>query len=97
MKCKEGVRYVEIQMAGCDADEDVTDQEMREFQRKMYECCTAILKDYAENCVFDASADEKIYDVGFIFFQYIALHTSTARFSILSRITSIWPVSSFSK
>ena len=61
MKCKEGVRYVEIQMAGCDADEDVTDQEMREFQRQMYECCTAFLKDYAENCVFDASADEKIY------------------------------------
>lgn len=59
MKCKEGVRYVEIQMAGCDADEDVTDQEMREFQRQMYECCTAFLNDYAENCVFDASADEK--------------------------------------
>lgn len=72
MKCKEGVRYVEIQMAGCDADEDVTDQEMREFQRQMYECCTAFLKDYAENCVFDASADEKIYDVGLIFFQYMA-------------------------
>ena len=58
MKCKEGVRYVEIQMAECDADEDVTDQEMREFQRQMYECCTAFLNDYAENCVFDASADE---------------------------------------
>ena len=72
MKCKEGVRYVEIQMAECDADEDVTDQEMREFQRQMYECCTAFLNDYAENCVFDASADEKIYDVGLIFFQYMA-------------------------
>ena len=48
------------------------DQEMREFQRQMYECCTAFLKDYAENCVFDASADEKIYDVGLIFFQYMA-------------------------
>jgi len=72
MKCKEGVRYVEIQMAGCDADEDVTDQEMREFQRQMYECCTAFLRDYAENCVFDVSADEKIYDVGLIFFQYMA-------------------------
>ena len=49
MKCKEGVRYVEIQMAGCDADEDVTDQEMREFQRQMYECCTAFLNDYAKH------------------------------------------------
>ena len=40
---------------------------VREFQRQMYECCTAFLKDYAENCVFDVSADEKIYDVGLIF------------------------------
>ncbi len=72
MKCKEGVRYVEILMSEGDMDEDVTDQEMREFQRQMYECCVVFLKDHAQNCVFDVSADEKIYDVGLIFFTYMA-------------------------
>ena len=72
MKCREGVRYVEIQMAECNAKEDISDQEMREFQRSMYESCTAYLKEHAPNCVFDMSADEKIYDVGLIFFAYMA-------------------------
>lgn len=76
MKCREGVRYVEIQMAECDSDEDVTDQEMREFQRQMYECCVSFLKEHAQNCVFDVSADEKIYDVGLIFFAYMAKEAS---------------------
>ena len=67
MKCREGVRYVEIQMAECNAKEDISDQEMREFQRSMYESCTAYLKEHAPNCVFDMSADEKIYDGGLIF------------------------------
>lgn len=76
MKCREGVRYVEIQMAESGADEDVTDQEMREFQRQMYECCVSFLKEHAQNCVFDVSADEKIYDVGLIFFHYMAEEVS---------------------
>ena len=72
MKCREGVRYVEIQMAESGNEEDISDQEMREFQRSMYESCIAYLKEYALNCVFDMSADEKIYDVGLIFFAYMA-------------------------
>lgn len=72
MKCREGVRYVEIQMGGCDEEDDITDKEMREFQRQMYECCISFLKEHAENCVFDVAADEKIYDVGLIFFEYMA-------------------------
>ena len=52
MKCREGVRYVEIQMAESGNEEDISDQEMREFQRSMYESCIAYLKEYALNCVF---------------------------------------------
>ena len=72
MKCREGVRYVEIQMAECDADEDITDKEMREFQRMLYDGCVSYLKEHSSNCVFDVSADEKIYDVGLILFVYMA-------------------------
>lgn len=40
MKCKEGVRYVEIQMAGCDADEDVTDRRCANSKDR---CMNAVL------------------------------------------------------
>ena len=69
IRCGEGVRYVEIQMAESGMDEEVTDQDMREFQKALYECCVTFLKEYASNCVFDVSADEKIYDVGVILFD----------------------------
>ena len=72
MRCREGVRYVEIQMAESGMDEEVTDQDMREFQKTLYECCVAFLKEHASNCVFDVSADEKIYDVGVILFDYMS-------------------------
>ena len=72
MRCREGVRYVEIQMAESGMDEEVTDQDMREFQKALYECCVAFLKEHASNCVFDVSADEKIYDVGVILFDYMS-------------------------
>ena len=71
IRCREGVRYVEIQMAESGMDEEVTDQDMREFQKALYECCVTFLKEYASNCVFDVSADEKIYDVGVILFDYM--------------------------
>ena len=63
MKCREGVRYVEIQMAESGNEEDISDQEMREFQRSMYESCIAYLKEYALNCVFDVSSEEMAYDL----------------------------------
>ena len=72
IRCREGVRYVEIQMAESGMDEEVTDQDMREFQKALYECCVAFLKEHASNCVFDVSADEKIYDVGVILFDYMS-------------------------
>ena len=72
IRCREGVRYVEIQMAESGMDEEVTDQDMREFQKALYECCVTFLKEYASNCVFDVSADEKIYDVGVILFDYMS-------------------------
>ena len=72
IRCREGVRYVEIQMAESGMDEEVTDQDMREFQKTLYECCVAFLKEHASNCVFDVSADEKIYDVGVILFDYMS-------------------------
>ena len=72
IRCREGVRYVEIQMAESGMDEEVTDQDMREFQKALYECCVAFLKEHASNCVFDVSADEKIYDVGLILFDYMS-------------------------
>ena len=72
MRSGEGVRYVEIQMETKEQLEEITEKEMRVFQRKMYAACIEFLKEDADHCFFDVSVDEKIYDIGFLFFDYMA-------------------------
>ena len=46
-------------------DESI-EKDMRNFQRELYQCCIEFLKEDANHCVFDVSANEKIYDIGLI-------------------------------
>lgn len=72
MDCTQGVRYVEIQMEEIFDEEGSTDQEMRVAQRTLYHLCMEYLKEDSDLCVFDVSVNEKIYDVGFLYFDRVA-------------------------
>lgn len=72
MRCEKGVRYVEIQMEDALDEEETTDGEMRVLQRKLYNICMDYLKEDVNLCVFDVSVNEKIYDIGLLFFDYVA-------------------------
>ena len=67
MKDTQGIRYVEIQKEQPNNLEEQSDKDLRNFQRELYDCCREFLKEDAKHCVFDVSADEKIYDIGFVY------------------------------
>lgn len=72
MECTKGVRYVEIQMEESFDEEGAADRDMRVAQRKLYDLCREYLKEDANLCVFDVSVNEKIYDIGFLYFDRVA-------------------------
>ena len=72
MKNIEGVRYVEIQKAQSEEMDESIEKDMRNFQRELYQCCIEFLKEDANHCVFDVSANEKIYDIGFVYSENLA-------------------------
>ena len=72
MRCEGGARYVEIQVEQFPAGDEILDSDMRSLQRKMYESCVAFLGADSAHCVFDVSVNEKVYDIGFIFSDYMA-------------------------
>ncbi|WP_287714596.1 response regulator transcription factor [Blautia sp.] len=71
--CFEGsIRYVEIELNENLLDEEIADEEKRTYQRRLSEVCADYLGDYADHCVFDVSGKENIYDIGFVYCDYIA-------------------------
>ncbi|MDD5936352.1 MAG: response regulator [Clostridiales bacterium] len=71
LRFEESGRYVEIEIDWTEEDE-ISDAEKRGYQRKLFDVCIEYLKDNSNHCVFDASGQEKVYDVGFIFCDYMA-------------------------
>lgn len=72
MRCDGAARYVEIQMNNEPVEDDELDGDLRGWQRKMYDSCVTFLGENAPHCVFDVSVNEKVYDIGFIFSEYMA-------------------------
>lgn len=72
MKLSEGVRYIGIQLEGLELSEDLTDEDKRTCQRKLYEYCLDYLGEDRNHCIFDVSGSDKIYDIGFIYCDYMA-------------------------
>lgn len=68
------VRYIEIQLDGMEMADDLTDEDKRGYQRKLYQCCLDYLDTDGAHCVFDVSGNEKIYDIGFVFCKYMSEH-----------------------
>ncbi len=71
LRFEESGCFVEIEIDWSEEDE-VSDLEKRKYQRKLFDTCLEYLKDDANHCVFDVSGHEKIYDVGFLFCDYMA-------------------------
>lgn len=72
MRLSDGVRYVDITY--CDMNEDdVQDDDMqRRLYRSLYEACSELLGEDETHAIFDASQDEKVYDAGFIYCDFMA-------------------------
>ena len=70
MQISEGVRYVDIELftPGDDCEDGVA----REKQRELYGACCEWLSEDGNHAVFDVSHDEKSYDIGFIYCDYMA-------------------------
>lgn len=72
MQLSDEVRYIEIELDGLELSEDITDEEKRGYQRKLYQYCLDYLEKDSSHCVFDVSGNEKIYDIGFVYCGYMA-------------------------
>ena len=71
-QCVINVRYIEIELAENMFDEEMSDDEKRACQRKLFDICMEYLGEYADHCVFDVSGSEKIYDIGFLYCDFMA-------------------------
>lgn len=72
MRLSEGIRYIDIELYTPIEKDDFEEGEMRKRQRKLYQSCVELLKEDEGHCIFDVSYDEKSYDIGFIYCDYMA-------------------------
>jgi len=64
------VRYVQIVLDDTKMEE-YSDEEFRSYQRMLFHASTDFLKDESSHCIFDVSNDEKTYDIGFIYCDFM--------------------------
>ncbi len=72
MRFDGSIRYIEIELAEDMLDEEFSDEEKRACQRKLAEICIEYLGSNADHCIFDVSGSEKIYDIGFVYCDFMA-------------------------
>ena len=71
--------YVQIEMDETQHKEEISDSERREYQRKLYDACIEFLKVDSLHAVFDVTGYERVYDIGFIFCDYMAEEKGISR------------------
>lgn len=72
MKLSEGVRYIDLEPCELTEVQEQEERELRQVQRKLYQACLDYLKEDSTHCIFDVSRNEKNYDIGFIYCDYMA-------------------------
>ncbi len=72
MHLSEGIRYIDIEFYDLKEAEEQEDGELRQLQRRLYQACMDYLKEDDVHCIFDVSQDEKSYDIGFLYCDYMA-------------------------
>lgn len=73
VRFSEGVRYVDVAYAGLPEEDAQDDRLQRGIYRELYHALREVLGEDEKHAVFDASQDEKMYDAGFIYCDYMAL------------------------
>lgn len=72
MQLSEGVRYVDIEFCDMMELEEHEEGELKSLQRRLYQTCLDFLREDEGHCIFDVSSDEKSYDIGFLYCDYMA-------------------------
>ncbi len=88
MHLSDGVRYIDIQLMDAMNPEDVEDMETRSRQRKLYQGCSEFLKEDEAHCILDVSSEGNIYDVGFIYCDYMAAKNDCTEKEYLEKLLS---------
>lgn len=70
MRLSEGIRYIDIEIL--EAYEEWEDGAARQLQRDLYRICQELLQEDSAHIIFDVSHNEKSFDIGFIFCDYMA-------------------------
>lgn len=70
MQISDGVRYIDIEPA--EAMDEWDDGAARTLQRELYGACEELLMEDSNHAIFDVSHDEKSYDIGLIYCDYLA-------------------------
>lgn len=71
MQHSAGVRYVDIELGETETEEE-EESVRRANQRQLYQACQTLLKEDSAHVIFDVSHDEKNYDIGFLYCDYMA-------------------------
>ena len=84
MNLSDSVRYVYLEPYNIGDMSEQEDGEYRLIQRKLYQACQDFLKEDSSHCFFDVSWNEKNYDIGFIYCDYMAKNRAISEVEYLS-------------
>lgn len=83
MRLSEGVRYIDIEIA--EPYEEWEDGAARQLQRNLYRICLELLQEDSAHAIFDVSHNEKSFDIGLIFCDYMAAQMDIDEEAYLNR------------
>ncbi len=77
MRTDGGIRYIDIEIddrneEGSEYEPPKTEEEKRKLQRFLYQSCLDFLGEDGWHCIFDVSSNERDYDIGLIYCDYMA-------------------------
>lgn len=77
MRTEGGIRYIDIEIDDRPEDESgklllKSEEEKRQQQRLLYQYCLDFLKQDGWHCILDVSSNEKDYDIGLVYCDYMA-------------------------
>ena len=88
LNLSDGIRYIEVELDEEKMQDEISDEEKRGYQRKLFDACVEFLKEDSAHCVFDACGQEKIYDIGLVYCDYMAEKNQCSEKEFLERFLS---------
>lgn len=86
MRLSDTVAYVEVCLDGENIQDEISDEDKRKYQRRVFETCVEYLKENGDHCIFDVSNQEKVYDVGLIYCDYMGRENELSREEYLEQL-----------